>query len=34
MSTQKPKQMKRGLEGEKREKRYTWISVYYEEIIH
>ena len=34
MSTRKPRQKQRGLEGEKREKRYNWIAIYYEEIMH
>ena len=34
MSTQKLRQMKRGLEGKKREKRYNWIAIYYEKITY
>ena len=34
MFTQKPRQKKIGLEGEKREKSYNWIAIYYEEIMH
>ena len=34
MSTRKPRQKKRGLERNRREKRYYWISIYFEETIH
>ena len=33
ISTQKPRQKDRGLE-RKREKRYDWITIYFEEIIY
>ena len=34
MSTRKPRQKKRGLERNRREKRYNWIVIYFEETIH
>ena len=34
ISTRKPRQMNRGLKGEKREKRYNWIAISFEETIH
>jgi len=34
MSTRKPKQNERGLERNRREKRYDWIAIYFEETIH
>ena len=34
MSTRKPRQKERGLERDKREKRYDYIATYFEETIH
>jgi len=34
MSTRKSRQKERGLEMNRREKRYDWIVIYFEEIIH
>ena len=34
MSTRKSRQKERGLERNRREKRYDWISIYFEETIH
>ena len=34
MSTRKPGQKERGLERNRREKRYNWITIYFEETIH
>jgi len=33
MSIRKPRQKERGLERNRRERRYNWISIYFEEII-
>ena len=34
MSTRKPRQKERTLERNRREKRYDWIAIYFEENIH
>ena len=34
MYTRKPRQKERGLERNRREKRYDWIAIYFEETIH
>ena len=34
MFTRKPRQKERGLERNRREKRYDWIAIYFEETIH
>ena len=34
MSTRKLRQKERGLERNRREKRYDWIAIYFEETIH
>ena len=34
MSTRKSRQKERGLERNRREKRYNWIAIYFEETIH
>ena len=34
MYTRKPRQKERTLERNRREKRYDWIAIYFEETIH
>ena len=34
MSTRKPRQKKRGLERNRKEKIYDWITIYFEETIY